>query len=190
MTRSGLEPSTTSGTIAVVNLHAQIDGLAARAPRTAAESLGVIDLLLLRGHVLGRIADYERAGELAGQLVRTATGDAGPAFLARARASAAFHRFTAALADLDAAERHGLDRATLDAERATTLQALGCHDQAGELYRRGLQARPDVVPRRQSASRPHLVRGQPAPCAGVRPRAWPPRRDRRHPGSPPCRLAG
>jgi tetratricopeptide (TPR) repeat protein len=101
-------PATTGGTIAVANLHAQIDGLAARG-----ESLALIDLLTLRGHVLGRIADYERAAELAERLVRDGT-----ALLARARTRAAFHRFVDALADLEAAEGHGLDRATLEVAQA------------------------------------------------------------------------
>jgi hypothetical protein len=80
MTRPGAcdrEPATTGGTIAVVNLHAQIDGLTARGLRDAsspaAESLRRVDLLVLRGHVLGRIADYEQAAELAEQLVRATT---------------------------------------------------------------------------------------------------------------------
>jgi predicted Zn-dependent protease len=117
------EPATTSGTIAVVNLHAQIDGLAAESPL-------LIDLLLLRGHVLGRIADYERAAELAEQLVQD--GD-GTAFLARARTRATFHRFTEALADLDAAEQRGLDSRALAAERAVIFQATGRYAQAREL---------------------------------------------------------
>jgi tetratricopeptide (TPR) repeat protein len=99
-----------------------------------------------RGQVLGRIADYERATELAGQLVRDAADD-GTAWLARARTRtrATFHRFPNALADLGAAEHHGLDRGTLDAERATILQALGCHEQAGELHRRAAKRRPDFA---------------------------------------------
>jgi tetratricopeptide (TPR) repeat protein len=121
------ESSTTSGTIAVVNLDAQIEGLAAASPL-------LIDLLILRGQVLGRIADYERAAELAEQFVRNTTVD-GTAFLSRARARATFHRFTEALADLDAAERSGLDRRTLAAERAVILQATGCYAQARELLR-------------------------------------------------------
>jgi hypothetical protein len=60
------EPVTTGGTIAVVNLHARVDGLTVRVPgavpQAPAETLALIDLLLLRGHVLGRIADYELAG--------------------------------------------------------------------------------------------------------------------------------
>jgi len=65
------EPSTTSGAIAVVNLHAQIDGLA------ATDRLALIDLLTRRGQVLGRIADYELAAELAEQLVRGSAADDG-----------------------------------------------------------------------------------------------------------------
>jgi tetratricopeptide (TPR) repeat protein len=128
------EPSTTGGTIAMVNLHAQIGGLTAASPL-------LIDLLILRGHVLGRIADYERAAELAGQLVRDTAGD-GMAFLARARTRAAFHRFTEALADLDVAGRNGLDRSTLQSERAVILQATGCYTQARDLQRSAVKHQP------------------------------------------------
>lgn len=55
----------------------------------------------------GRIADYERAAELAEQLLRGTT-DAGTALLARARTRATFHRFAEALGDLDDAKRNGL----------------------------------------------------------------------------------
>jgi len=149
-------PATTGGTIAVVNLHVQIDGLAARvlraAPRpsapwpaapplTAADWLLLIDLLILRGHVLGRIADYERAAELAVQFVHDTTDD-GTAFLARARTRAAFHRFADALADLDAAELGGVEHATLEAERAVILQATGCYVQAEELHRAAARRKP------------------------------------------------
>jgi tetratricopeptide (TPR) repeat protein len=127
---------TTSGTIAVANLHAQIDGMNARG-----ESLALIDLLILRGHILGRIADYERATELAERLVRGTAGG-GTALLARARTRATFHRFTDALADLDAAEGHGVDRGTLDTQRAEILQATGSHREAEELYRGAAQRRP------------------------------------------------
>jgi hypothetical protein len=125
------EPSTTSGTIAVVNLHAQIEGLAERVRGTAsaAEWLGLVDLLTLRGHVLGRIADYERAAEPAERLVGGTTDD-GTALLARARTRATFHRFAEALADLDEAEQLGLDRAASESERAVILQAVGAHDRA------------------------------------------------------------
>jgi tetratricopeptide (TPR) repeat protein len=142
----------TSGTIAVVNLHAQIDALAAlppgkgsRRPAAArpavAEQALLADLLTLRGHVLGRISDDERAAQVAEQLVRDAPED-GAALLARARARATFHRFAEALADLGAARRCGADRAALDVERAVILQAVGCHTDALVLCRNAEERRP------------------------------------------------
>ena len=70
-------PTTTSGHIAVANLNAQVIGLTAQLDRTRSAQGGtalltatgaapLVDLLLLRGQVLGRVADYERAAELAG----------------------------------------------------------------------------------------------------------------------------
>lgn len=136
---------TTSGAIALVNLQAQINGLESRA---AMERLGVtqrvelIELITLRGHVLGCITDYERAVALAEQLVRD-TPASGSAFLARARTRATFHRFAEALADLDAAAQLGLARAALEAERATIFQALGRYDEALALRRDAAAHRPD-----------------------------------------------
>jgi hypothetical protein len=46
-----------------------------------AEQALLVDLLILRGEVLGRITDYERAAELAQVLVRDAPDD-GAAWLA------------------------------------------------------------------------------------------------------------
>jgi tetratricopeptide (TPR) repeat protein len=145
------EPVTTNGTIAVANLHAQIAGLAARAcpapPGQAAASLAVatqallVDLLTLRGETLGRIADYERAAELAEELVRDAPED-GRAWLARARTRATFHRFTGAMADLETAGQNGVDRATVDAERAPVLQAVGCYWHALVLCEDAAKRRP------------------------------------------------
>ena len=145
------EPVTTDGTIAVANLHAQIAGLAAWARRTgsgqAATRLAVatravlVDLLILRGEVLGRVADYEQAAELADQLVRNAPDDA-TAWLARARTHATFHRFTEALADLETAGRTGLAPATVDAERAPILQAVGCYWHALVLCENAVKRQP------------------------------------------------
>jgi tetratricopeptide (TPR) repeat protein len=138
----------------VANLHAQIDGLGVRlatarslqvaAPPAVAEQVLLVGLLLLRGQVLGRIADYERAAELAEALARDAPDD-GAAWLARARTRATFHRFREALADLDAAGRHGVDRAALEAERAAILQAVGCYNEALVLRRDAEQRRPDFT---------------------------------------------
>lgn len=137
----------TSGTIAMVNLQAQIDALTALPPRkgswrpAVAEQALLADLLMLRGHVLGRISDGERAAQVAEQLVRDAPED-GTALLARARTRATFHRFPEALADLGAARRCGADRATLDVERAAILQAVGCHADAFVLCRNAEERRP------------------------------------------------
>jgi hypothetical protein len=108
------------------------------------EQASLLDLLLLRGHLLGRIADYERAAGLAEALVGDASDD-GWAWLVRARTRATFHRFPAALADLDAAGRRGVDRAALDAERAAILQAVGCSADALALRRDAAERRPDVT---------------------------------------------
>lgn len=141
-TADNCEPSTTNGTIAVLNLQAQINGLAGRArpsrpARGQAASLLapvtdrvlLIDLIVLRGHVLGCIADYELAAHLAEQLVRDAPGN-GTALLARARTRATFHRFVQALADLDTARLTGVDGTTLDDERAAIYQAVGSYTHA------------------------------------------------------------
>lgn len=109
-----------------------------------AERALLVDLLLLRGQVLGRIVDYERAAELVEVLVRAAP-DEGLAWLARARTRATFHRFPEALADLHAAGRCGADRATLDAERAAILQAVGCYAEALVLRRAAVERRPDFA---------------------------------------------
>jgi tetratricopeptide (TPR) repeat protein len=144
LTEQNCERPTTSGAIAVVNLQAQIHGLTAPARSAVAQRALLADLLIQRGHVLGRIADYERAAELAEQTVRDAPDDA-RALLARARTRATLHRFAEALADLDAAGRSGFDRSTLDAERASILQAIGCYDQALALTRTAADRQPDFA---------------------------------------------
>jgi tetratricopeptide (TPR) repeat protein len=122
----------TDGTIALLNLRAQIDGLEQdiRIGHASIESrVGLIELITLRGLILGHIADYQRADEMAGQLVRDAATD-GTAFVARARTRAVFHRFTDALDDIDRAERLGLNAETTNGDRAAIFQALGRYDEA------------------------------------------------------------
>jgi tetratricopeptide (TPR) repeat protein len=89
----------------------------------------LIDLLALRGSILGAIADYERAQELADRLVHGAI-TAAPAFFARAQARALFHRFADALEDLEVAERLGADADVVNRERAAVFQGLGRYDEA------------------------------------------------------------
>ncbi len=123
---------TTAGVIAVGNLVARIEGQASRATGgqlTAGERAELVELIALRGHVLGRIADGERAAGMADELVGQAPADA-RSFLARARMRGVFHRFVPALRDLDTAAGLGADRVELDAERAAIHQALGHYDEA------------------------------------------------------------
>ncbi|HTV55204.1 MAG TPA: hypothetical protein VMI06_09835 [Terriglobia bacterium] len=132
----GAEFPTTAGTLALVNLEAQIDGLERQAIAGRLDVGGraeLIELVALRGHVLGCIADYEWAERLAEQLASDAPDD-GVAFLARARARATFHRFTDALTDLDKAKRLGADPMIVDTEHAAILQAIGQYDQALTIY--------------------------------------------------------
>src|SRR5262249_6520123 len=83
-----------------------------------------IDLLILRGLILGRINDYERAAALADRQVGAAITDAA-AYVARARTHAVFHRFTEALDDLDRADRISAQDTAAKRARAAILQARG-----------------------------------------------------------------
>ena len=72
-------PVTTAGVIAVANIKARIDGQLSRATRgrlTVGERAELVELLALRGHVLGCIADAERAAALADELAGEVPGDA------------------------------------------------------------------------------------------------------------------
>src|SRR5262245_53959955 len=121
----------TDGSIALLNLQAQIDGLEGHG--TFAEAATLIDLLILRGQILGRISDYKRAAQLANRQVGVATTDAA-AYMARARTRAVFHRFAEALDDLDHAERFLPGDEAARRDRAAILQALGCYDEALVTY--------------------------------------------------------
>ena len=129
-------PPVTDGSIALRNLQAQIDGLESDVTlgRAAVESrVGVIELILLRGLILGQIADYQRAEEIAEQLVCDAAADA-TAFVARARTRAVFHRFTDALDDLERAEQLSPGVESTNRDRAAVFQALGRYDEALALH--------------------------------------------------------
>jgi tetratricopeptide (TPR) repeat protein len=139
------ERPVTDGTIALANLEAQIDGLQwDREPdcRSTEESIALVDLLILRGLILGRIADYGRAEEIAEQLVHE-TSNNGAVFLARARVRAVFHRFTDALNDLAVAERLSPGAGGVNGERAAILQALGRYDEAHVIREEAAERRPD-----------------------------------------------
>ncbi|MFJ7148891.1 tetratricopeptide repeat protein [Streptomyces sp. NPDC100445] len=139
------EPVTTCGVIALVNLQAQISArqtLTERNRLAFVDRAGLVDLLLVRGQVLGRIADYEQVERTASSLVSDEPVQ-GLALLARARTRAVFHRFAPALADLATAERLGADTTEVDTERAAVHQALGRYDEAGRLLHEAVRRRRD-----------------------------------------------
>jgi tetratricopeptide (TPR) repeat protein len=138
-------PATTAGVIAMGNLEAHIEGLTRQATRGSLTGDGwgeLVELTALRGHVLGRVDDAERAASLAEELVERALRDP-RSLLARARMAAFFHRFSAALADLEAAAVLGLDRRLLDEERAVVYQAVGRYGEAIALHRQALARQRD-----------------------------------------------
>jgi tetratricopeptide (TPR) repeat protein len=142
-TSSAGRSQTTDGSIALRNLDAQIEGLQAEAVSgysTAETQLRLIALLVLRGRTLGRIADYRRAAQLANRFVRE-TGSA-ESFLARARMHALFHRFRAALDDLDFAQALSIDQTTAEDERAAIFQGLGRYDEALALRKQAVNRCP------------------------------------------------
>ncbi|MFF3920655.1 tetratricopeptide repeat protein [Streptomyces sp. NPDC001852] len=138
-------PTTTAGVLAMGNLSARIEGLARQAARGSLTGDGwgeLVELTALRGHVLGRIDEAERAASLAEDFVDQAPCDP-RALVARARLAVLFHRFSAALDDLDAAAALEPDRGELDEERAAVHQAVGRYDEALAVHRQSLARRRD-----------------------------------------------
>jgi tetratricopeptide (TPR) repeat protein len=127
-----VERPLTDGSIALRNLSSQIDALEqeVRLGRAAVSTrAGLVELIALRGLIVGRIADYFRAEEIAEQLVRDAPADP-RAFVTRARTRATFHKFNDALADVDRGVRLSLDVEAANGERAAIFQAVGRYDEA------------------------------------------------------------
>lgn len=135
--RSQDDFTTTSGVLALSNLQAQIEGLRVRTDTglcSVEEQAGLIELVALRGLILGQISDYQWAAKQAEHLVRDFPTEE-IAFIARSRTRAIFHQFREALTDLDEAHRLGAERQVVDTERAGIFQALGEYDRAIEILR-------------------------------------------------------
>jgi len=132
--------------LALANLDAHISGgeaAVARAPALERVMSLVFDLLT-RAQFQGKLADYEKAATLAEAAVQRAPQD-GRVYALRAKVSASYHRFDAARADLDRAERLGVPVASLLRDRASILQALGQSGEALALRRALTQEKTDLT---------------------------------------------
>ena len=121
----------TSGRIAVANLSALIASHELRRVEGATfeELVALSKLLFVRGDLLGRIADHDRAELVANEAIALSP-DAGSALYLRARLAERFHRFEEANALLDHALAAGYPRREVDVERAALLQATGQYREA------------------------------------------------------------
>jgi tetratricopeptide (TPR) repeat protein len=123
--------SYTSGRIAVANLSAMIDSLGLRCLEHATfeNFVALSQLLFLRGDVLGRIADHDRA-ELVATEAAALSPDSASALFIRARLAVRFHRFDEANAFLDQVLAAGYATQRIDSEKAALLQATGQYREA------------------------------------------------------------
>jgi tetratricopeptide (TPR) repeat protein len=135
----------TSGRIAVANLSAAIDSLESRRLDHAmfGELVRLSELLFVRGDVLGRIVDHDRA-ELVGNEAITLSLGAADALYMRARLAQRFHRFDEASTLVEHALAAGYPRRRVDAERAALLQATGRYDEALVLRERLANDEPGI----------------------------------------------
>jgi tetratricopeptide (TPR) repeat protein len=131
--------------VAISNLEASIDSLELRrcGRATFEELLALSTLLLVRGDLLGRIADHDRA-----EAVGTEASGAAPASAAAlhllARLAGRFHRFAEANERLDQALAAGLPKADFDKEKAALWQATGRYREALPLREKIAQDEPAI----------------------------------------------
>jgi tetratricopeptide (TPR) repeat protein len=121
----------TSGRIAVANLSTSIESLErCRVERATFENLMALSkLLFLRGDLLGRIVDHDRAELVANEAIALSLDTASTLYI-RARLAERFHRFEEANALLDQALAAGHPKDEVDVERAALLQATGGYSEA------------------------------------------------------------
>ena len=121
----------TSGPIAVANLSSAIDKLEPRSSEgpTFEDLEALSNLLFLRGDLLGRIADHDRAERVA-DLAVALSPDTARALHMRARLAVRFHRFEEAHELLDRALAAGCSAPKIDTARAALFQATGKYDEA------------------------------------------------------------
>lgn len=129
----GKRPVTTSWGIAGGNLDGEIASrLSSHDLSKPKEALGVVQLLLARAQFVSRIADYEKADEIAERVARDNPKNA-DALRARASVHGALHRWDEATKDLDAAESAGASSFSLAGSRGSIAMARGEYDRAAKL---------------------------------------------------------
>jgi tetratricopeptide (TPR) repeat protein len=126
----------TSGRIAVANLSASISALERRRSGGASAEalLDLSRLLFVRGDLLGRIADHDRAELVATEAIALSPHGARTRYI-RAQLAGRFHLFTEAFACLEQALAAGYPVREVEAERAALLQATGRYAEALALRR-------------------------------------------------------
>jgi tetratricopeptide (TPR) repeat protein len=135
----------TSGRIAVANLLALIDSFEFRrvGGATFEDLVALSKFLFLRGELLGRIADHDRAELVANEAIALSP-DTASALYIRARLAERFHRFAEANAILDQALAAGYPRQAVDLEKAALLQAMGQYEEALVLRERLAKDNPKI----------------------------------------------
>jgi tetratricopeptide (TPR) repeat protein len=135
----------TSGRIALANLSGSIVGLEfSRAKDASFDDLVALSkLLFLRGDLLGRIADHDRAELIATEAIALSP-DSATAFYIRAQLAERFHRFAEAKTYLDQALAAGYPSHKIDMERAAVLQATGVYKEALALRERLAEDDPGI----------------------------------------------
>jgi tetratricopeptide (TPR) repeat protein len=120
-----------SGRIALANLSASIESLELRRREGASfdDLVALSKLLFLRGDLLGRIADHDRAELIATEAIALSP-NAGSAYYLRAQLAARFHRFAEAAAHLGQALLAGYPTRKIEMEKAALLQATGLYSGA------------------------------------------------------------
>jgi tetratricopeptide (TPR) repeat protein len=120
----------TSGRIAVANLSTSIETLELRLAEGAKGDhlFALSKLLFLRGDVLGRIADHDRAELIANEAIAMSPATT-RALYVRAQLAGRFHRFEEAYALLHQSLEAGHPLREIDLERAALLQATGRYEE-------------------------------------------------------------
>lgn len=141
-----IEPARyTSGRIALGNLAATIDGLELRRlGQPSFEELAALSkLLFVRGDLLGRIADHDRAERVGNEAVALSPGTAAALHL-RAGLAERFHRFEEAAGLVGRAGTAGHPRREVEGREAAILQATGRYNEALVLRQRQAHDDPGI----------------------------------------------